>query len=76
MFMIPPTGASREGGYEPVFVVSRPKLHQLTRPQRAVEEARPTPSVIETMYLKPRDLAVKWIRSDDGVTFIYDIVVR
>jgi len=26
MFTIPPTGASQEGGYEPVFVVSRPKL--------------------------------------------------
>ncbi|MHC4217235.1 MAG: DUF1570 domain-containing protein, partial [Planctomycetota bacterium] len=76
MFTIPPTGASREGGYEPVFVVSRPKLHQLTRPQRVVEEARPTPSVIETMYLKPRDLAVKWTRGEDGESFTYDIVVR
>jgi hypothetical protein len=76
MFTIPPTGASREGGYEPVFVVSRPKLHQLTRRERALEEAKPTPSVIETMFLKPRDLAVRWIRNDDGASFTYDIVVR
>jgi hypothetical protein len=76
MFTIPPTGASQEGGYEPVFVVSRPKLHQLTRRQRSLEQARPTPSVIETMYLKPRDLAVRWVRDADGVSFTYDIVVR
>jgi hypothetical protein len=76
MFTIPPTGASQEGGYEPVFVVLRPKLHELTRRQRELEEARPTPSVIETKFLKPRDLAVRWIRGEDGVTFTYDIVVR
>jgi hypothetical protein len=76
MFTIPPTGASGEGGYEPVFVVSRPKLHQLTKRQRALEEARPTPSVIETRFLKPRDLAVRWIRDEDGESFTYDIVVR
>jgi hypothetical protein len=76
MFTIPPTGASREGGYEPVFVVSRPKLHQLTKPQRRLEERRPTPSVIETSYLRPRDLAVRWIRGDDGRSFTYEIVVR
>ena len=76
MFTIPPTGASREGGYEPVLVVSRPKLSQLTRRQRALEETNPTPSVIETKFLKPRDLAVRWIRGEDGEPFTYDIVVR
>jgi hypothetical protein len=76
MFTIPPTGVSREGGYEPVFTVSRPKLHELTKPQRSLEQAWPTPSVIETMYLKPRDLAVRWHRGEDGETFTYDILVR
>jgi hypothetical protein len=76
MFTIPPTGASQEGGYEPVFVVSRPKLSPLTQRQRQLEESSPTPSVIETKFLKPRDLAVRWIRDEDGDSFTYDIVVR
>jgi hypothetical protein len=76
MFTIPPTGASQEGGYEPVFVVSRPKLHELTRRQRALENVRPTPAVIETKFLKPRDFAVRWIRHENGEAFTYDIVVR
>jgi hypothetical protein len=76
MFTIPPTGASQEGGYEPVFVVSRPKLSPLTQRQRQLEESSPTPSVIETKFLRPRDLAVRWIRDEDGDSFTYDIVVR
>jgi hypothetical protein len=76
MFTIPPTGASQEGGYEPVFVVSRPKPSQLTQRQQQREEAWPTPSVIETKFLRPRDLAVRWIRGDDGEPFTSDIVVR
>jgi hypothetical protein len=64
MFAIPPTGSSREGGYEPVFVVSRPDLR------------RPAPSVIETRYLKPRELAVRWRGGEDGEVFTHDIVVR
>jgi hypothetical protein len=74
MFTIPPTGASQEGGYEPVFVVSRPK--QGTQRERPWEEVWPTPSVVETKFLKPRDLAVRWIRDNDGDSFTYDIVVR
>ena len=42
----------------------------------AQEQAQPTPSVIETMFLKPRDLAVRWVRGADGESFTYDIVVR
>jgi hypothetical protein len=76
VFTIPPTGASREGGYEPVFVVSRPKEHDLTRRQRALEKIRPTPSVIETMFLRPRDLVLRWERGEDETSFTYDISVR
>jgi hypothetical protein len=32
--------------------------------------------VVETKFLKPRDLAVRWIRDNDGDSFTYDIVVR
>jgi hypothetical protein len=76
VFTIPPTGASREGGYEPIFLVERPRRLDLTRRERALEQARPTPSVIETKYLRPRDLALRWERGEDGESFTYDILVR
>ncbi|MHC4991676.1 MAG: hypothetical protein ACYTGC_11920, partial [Planctomycetota bacterium] len=76
MFTIPPTGASQDGGYEGIFVVSRPKLPPDSQRERPWEEVWPTPSLIETKYLRPRDLAVRWIRSDDGESFTYDIIVK
>ena len=76
MFAIPPTGASRQGGREPVFVVSRAKPYELPRRERELEERHPTPPAIETSFLRPRNLAVRWIRSPDGAAFTYDIVVK
>jgi hypothetical protein len=51
-------------------------LPESTRRQRALEQARRTPSVIETKFLEPRDLAVEWIRGGDDESIVYDIVVR
>ncbi len=75
MFEIPWIGDD-QFEQRPVFVVSRPKLHQLPRRERPLEELSPTPASIETVFLKPRDLSVRWIRDPDTNTFRYEIDIR
>ena len=75
MFEIPWTG-NDELEQRPVFVVSRPKLHQMPRRERPLEELSPTPASIETVFLKPRDLSVRWIRDPGTNTFRYEIDIR
>ena len=75
MFEIPWTG-NDQLEQRPVFVVSRPKLHQVPRRERPLEELSPTPASIETVLLKPMDLSVRWIRDPGTNTFRYEIDIR
>jgi hypothetical protein len=75
MFEIPWTG-NDHFEQRPVFVVSRPALYEMPRRERLLEEVSPTPSSIETTFLKPRDLAVRWFRDPGTKTFRYEIEVR
>lgn len=61
--------------HQPVFLVSRTNLRQLTRRQRIIEEEHPTPSIITTEDLKPRGLAIDWRRGKENTTFSYRIDV-
>lgn len=75
LFEIPFTGDPRIE-QRPVFVVSRPRPHTLKRRQRHLEELAPTPSQIESRFLKPCNVAVRWIRDEATNEFTYDIVVE
>jgi len=75
MFEIPWVG-NDQIDQRPVFVVSRPTLYEMPRRKRLLEELSPTPSSIETTFLKPRDLSVRWFRDPDTKTFRYEIEVR
>ncbi|NNF43266.1 MAG: DUF1570 domain-containing protein [Phycisphaerales bacterium] len=60
----------------PEFVVEKAKLFGLTLRQRKFEEATPTPGVIKTTGLRPRDLEVRWRRDRKSGELSYEIVVR
>jgi len=75
MFEIPWTG-NDQIEQRPVFVVRRPALYEMPRRERHLEELNPTPSSIETTFLKPRDLSVRWFRDPRTKTFRYEIEVR
>lgn len=72
VYRIPHVGRSK---HQPVFLVSRLNLRQLTRRQRIIEEENPTPSIITTEDLKPRGLAIDWRRGNENSTFSYRIEV-
>jgi len=61
---------------QPAFTLAPPKLTGLTRRQRHLEDQNPTPPNIGTENLKPRGLAVKWIRDDKANTFRYELDVK
>ncbi len=75
MYRIPWSG-NDEFEQRPVFVVNRPKLYQMPRRERPLEEASPTPPSIRTEFLDPRDLEVRWSREPDTNTFRYEIEIR
>ncbi|MGA1223170.1 MAG: DUF1570 domain-containing protein [Phycisphaerales bacterium] len=58
---------------QPVFDLIPPKLSRQTVAERKREEAHPTPPVITTRGLQPRELVLKWTRGKDG-TFDYEIL--
>ncbi len=57
----------------PTFVVERRRPPRGVR-ERREEEARPSPAPIRTQNLRPRELAVRWIRTEDG--FRYELETR
>jgi len=62
---------------QPVFELAKFKPRSgMTRRQRAAEEDNPTPPTIATRSLKPRGLALKWLRDDKTGALSYDIVVQ
>jgi hypothetical protein len=73
MFEIPRDALCRD---QPVFAVDRPRLGALPLRMRKLEEAHPSPSRITTAHLGPRNLAVRWIRGQDGETSGYEIEIR
>jgi hypothetical protein len=73
LFEIPKDHLCRE---QPVFVAARPKLSALPLRLRKLEENHPSPSSIATVNLGPRNLSVRWIRSEDGANFSYEIDLR
>lgn len=75
MYRIPWAG-NDELEQRPVFVVRRPKLYQMPRRERPLEEASPTPPSIRTEFLKPGDIEVRWTRDPETNTFRYEIDIR
>ncbi len=75
MYRIPWSG-NDEFEQRPVFVVRRPKLYQMPRRERPLEDASPTPPSIRTEFLDPRDIEVRWTRDPDTNTFRYEIEIR
>jgi hypothetical protein len=57
----------------PVFAVE-PRRPPRTQRERREEEARATPANLRTQNLRPRELGVRWIRTEDG--FRYEIETR
>ncbi|NIM64052.1 MAG: hypothetical protein GTO30_21100, partial [Acidobacteria bacterium] len=51
------------------------KPFQTTLRKRRLAEIRPTPPTLRTAWLKPRQIAVRWIRDLDTNTFTYDIEI-
>lgn len=68
-FTIPRSPGSE--GETPVFEVSRPDLNRMLRRERLVEEEVPSPSLIRTRGLEPRDLRVRWVREEEFGDFRY-----
>jgi len=70
VFEIPQDDQNRQ---EPTFAVERPRPPRTVRDRQA-EAERPMPASIRTQSLRPRNLTVRWIRTDNG--FTYDIDAR
>ena len=69
-------GSKDDFTQRPVFVVKRPKLYQMPRRERPLEDANPTPPSIRTEFLDPRDIQVRWSREPDTNIFRYEIEIR
>ena len=72
MFTIPKDDLARE---QPVIEAEPAKINGLPRRLKRLEEIQRTPPTLRTDHLEPRELEVRWIRTEDH-TFRYDIVVR
>jgi hypothetical protein len=60
----------------PAFTVTRPKLKGLTRRDKTLEDANPTPPIVATEYLRPRSMHMRWIREPELNVFRYQIVIK
>ncbi len=60
---------------QPRFVAEPLNHGLLSRREQRIEERHPSPPIIKTVNLQPRNLAVRWDRREDG-TFRYEIEVR
>jgi hypothetical protein len=72
MYQIPPDEFTVE---QPVFRLSRARPAQYSARERALEAANPMPPVITTEHLKPRELAIQWLRKMDN-SLRYEIVAK
>jgi hypothetical protein len=73
LFEIPMDELARE---QPVFVGEQLNVHRLPLRDRRLEELNPTPLLIRTEHLEPRNLRIDWQRDRETNMFMYDIVVR
>ena len=61
---------------QPAFTVMMPQLGRMSRKERMLEDANPTPASIGTEHLMPRSMQVRWIRDSEVNQFRYQIVVK
>jgi hypothetical protein len=61
---------------QPAFTVSKFKPTGMSRREKMLDDANPTPPVIATENLKPDSLRVKWIRDEKANTWSYQVVVK
>ena len=73
MFQIPADDLCPE---PPVFIVAPLNLHGLSRREQRLEQLSPTPPSIGTEHLRPRNLAVKWVRDPQDHSFRYELDLR
>jgi hypothetical protein len=59
---------------QPVFELMPAPRAKGSSAQRALDELHPTPSVITTRGLEPRELVLKWKRSKSGDDFEYELL--
>jgi len=73
-YEIPPDARCAES---PVFDVLRPDLRSMLLRERKLEQEHPSPSIIVTRNVGPRELSIEWRRDrDDPTTFTYQIRVQ
>jgi hypothetical protein len=72
-FTIPADGLAEE---KPIFVATKPRLRQMTRYTRKLEDEWPTPTALSTRGVEPKGLSVKWIRDKKTKEIRYEIVVE
>ena len=74
MFTIPMDDVCPE---QPIFELTKPRPKTSpTRRERMLEEQNPTPPQIVTQHLRPKGLALRWLRDEDDNTLRYDVVVQ
>jgi hypothetical protein len=59
---------------KPVFEFIAAKPARQTKKEQHLEELHPTPAVVHTRGLAPRELVLKWTRSKEGDDFDYDLL--
>lgn len=72
MFQIPQDALC---GQQPIFVLSRTRSGGGTQRQRDLERASPAPPTVATQNLRPSQLRIQWLRSEQG-EFSYEIIMR
>jgi hypothetical protein len=58
----------------PIFEVQRPDFRRMLLRERKLEQEHPSPSIIVTRHVEPRELSIEWRRNrDDPASFTYQI---
>jgi hypothetical protein len=73
LFVIPQDDLARK---QPLFELTEARLRGMSRKQRKLEDANPTPPTLATTNLAPRNLRIVWTREEATNTFRYEIVVK
>jgi len=74
-FLIPADDLTPEGSPGPAFTLVEPSLRGMRARERHLNESNPVPWTLRAENLKPKSLAVRWIRDMEANTFTYDIDV-
>lgn len=73
LFEIPEDDLARR---PPVFELTKARLRGMSRKERRLEDANPTPPTLASKYLAPRNLRIVWTRNEQTNTFSYELVVK